>query len=263
MDLGIRNKTALVFGASRGIGRGIAEELAAEGVNLLLAARSEETLKNIALQISQQYQVKVNYLAVDIGKVGAVDTILSMVERTVGNIDILVNISGGPTALATSDVPGAEYTRQFDLMVSPFIDISRLIGASMAQRKWGRIITVASSGVEQPINDLALSNVLRLGLAVWNKTLAGELAKSGVTVNTLIPGRIHTERVEELDRSRAVKSGKPVNVVISESLASIPTKRYGTVKEFAAMATFLASERASYITGSCIRIDGGLVGSVF
>ena len=133
----------------------------------------------------------------------------------------------------------------------------------MVERKWGRIISIASSGVIQPIRELALSNTLRSEIVNWNKSLANEIAPWGVTVNTLIPGRIHTERVDEIDQIRADKAHRHVNDIISESCAAIPMNRYGTVKEIASTAVFLASRQAAYITGSCIRVDGGLISSVF
>lgn len=263
MELGICGKNALVTGASRGIGKGVAEALAAEGVNLLLVARSQDLLARNADEISARYDVDARHLAVDFGEQNAVDSVLQAAHHHFKRVDILINISGGPRTGSAMDIDAAEYRQQFDFMVSPFVDLTRHVALSMAENKWGRVISVASSGVIQPIRDLAISNVLRSGLVSWNRTLAHELAPYGVTVNTLIPGRIHTERVDEIDRGRAYKTGRNLNEIIAESRASIPMRRYGTVKEFSAMAAFLASEQAGYITGSCIRVDGGLVASVF
>jgi 3-oxoacyl-[acyl-carrier protein] reductase len=132
----------------------------------------------------------------------------------------------------------------------------------MRERQWGRILTCTSSGVLQPIPNLGISNTLRASLVTWSKTLAGEVAADGVTVNVLVPGRIHTRRVDQLDQAAAARQSKPVEDVVKQSLATIPMGRYGSPDEFAAVATFLASERASYVTGSVIRTDGGLIKGV-
>lgn len=263
MEMGIRGKSALVFGASRGIGNGIAEELAGEGVNLLMVARSEQRLANSAARIVDKYGVRVEYLAVDLGDAWVVSKVLEKAAQAYGMIDILVNISGGPKVGSVMATASEEYRGQFDQMVAPFIDITRGLAAGMIKKNWGRIITIASSGVMQPIPDLAISNVLRSALVNWNRTLATELAPFGVTVNTMVPGRIHTERVDEVDQLRAEKAGTQVARIVENSQASIPMKRYGTVREFSATAVFLVSQQAGYITGSCIRVDGGLVTSTF
>ena len=161
------------------------------------------------------------------------------------------------------EIPAAEYERHFQGMVASLIDITRLVVADMAVRRWGRVVTVASSGVTQPIKGLAVSNTLRAGLVAWNKTLAAEVAGDGITVNTLIPGRIATGRLASIDRQRAAASGVSYQELVARSHAAIPAGRYGTVEEFAATAAFLCSEQAAYITGSCIRVDGGLVASIY
>lgn len=263
MDMGIQGKNALVFGASRGIGHGIARGLAAEGVNLLLVARSQERLAQHAAQIAAEFRVKVDYVALDLADAELASKVLKQAQQSLGEIDILVNISGGPKVGSAMDTESGEYLAQFQQMVAPFIDVTRSVARGMMQRQWGRIITVASSGVMQPIKDLTVSNTLRASLLNWNRTLAMELAPFGVTVNTLIPGRIHTERVDEVDQQRATRAGLDVAQVAQSSQAAIPMKRYGTVREFSSAAVFLASDAASYITGSCIRVDGGLVTSTF
>jgi len=263
MELGIKGKTALVFGASRGIGKGIASALASEGVNLLLVARSENKLQMLAEELSDKYSIETSCVALDISAVGAVEKLLSAVAELPVNIDILINISGGPRVAAAMHAEGQHYQAQFNPMVAFFIDISRKLAKTMMKNNWGRIVTVASSGVTQPIKDLAISNSLRAALVSWNKTLATELAGHGVTVNTLIPGRIHTERVDEIDQKRAEAQNIDISSVVERSHAGIPAGRYGTVEEFASTAIFLSSQPAGYITGSCIRVDGGLIASIF
>lgn len=263
MDLGIRTKNAIVMGASRGLGKGIAEELAREGVNLFLVARTHAILEEQSDKIAQKYGVKVYFLAIDLCESEAANKIFVSANQHFKDIDILVNISGGPRAAAAMEVESTEYKQEFDKMLAPLIDLTRQVARGMIERKWGRIISVASSGVVQPLQDLVISNLLRSGLVSWSKTLANELAPFNITVNTLLPGRIHTPRIDELDQARANKTGHTFEAVVAHSQASIPMKRYGTVREFASVAAFLASTCASYITGSCIRVDGGMISSIF
>ena len=175
---------------------------------------------------------------------------------------MLFRSTGGPPLAAMADTPLAVLREQFDAMVMRVIELSCLCLPAMRQAGWGRILTVASSGVVQPIPNLGLSNTLRSALVGWSKTLAGEVGRDGVTVNILLPGRIHTERLDELDAAAAGRQGKSLAEVAAASHATIPLGRYGTVEEFAAVAAFLVSGPASYVTGSMIRCDGGMIRSV-
>jgi 3-oxoacyl-[acyl-carrier protein] reductase len=179
-----------------------------------------------------------------------------------GPIDILVNNSGGPPPGAAQAVEAGQWERHFTGMAANLFEATRLVLPGMAARGWGRIVTIASSGVQQPIPNLAISNAIRAAVVGWSKTLASEVAGKGVTVNVLVPGRIHTDRVDELDAAAAARSGSELKAVAAASAASIPAGRYGTPDEFAAVAAFLASTQASYITGSQIRVDGGAIRSI-
>jgi len=160
------------------------------------------------------------------------------------------------------NVQPEEWTPQFEAMVVPVFRLAGLVLPGMRERGWGRILTIASMGVEQPIPNLVISNALRSAIRGWAKTLAAEVAKDGVTVNLVLPGRIDTDRVGELDAANAKAQGKTVEDVAAAARASIPAGRYGRVAEFADTVCFLASERASYITGSSIRVDGGAIRSI-
>lgn len=261
MDLGLKGKRALVMGASRGLGRGIAEALAAEGCHLLLAARSAERLGEAAGAIRGRHRVEVDTQAVDLGD-AASTAALCDAARKGGGPDILVNISGGPPPSGALGVPADSWRRHFESIVLGIVTVTEAVMPGMRSQKWGRVLTVTSSGVVQPIPTLGLANALRASLVTWSKTLAGEVAADGVTANVLVPGRIATERVGELDEAAARRQGVDIDQVRNSSAATIPAGRYGTVEEFAAVACFLASERASYVTGTMMRVDGGLIRSV-
>ncbi|TRL37816.1 SDR family oxidoreductase [Rhizobium straminoryzae] len=249
MDLGISGKTALVLGASRGLGAAIAAALAAEGVIVYAAAR---TASSIAASEN------IRPLAVDLADPASVDALIETI-RAMGGVDILVNNSGGPKAGPALGQSRAAWNAAFETMASALFAITDALLPAMIERQWGRIITIGSSGVEQPIANLALSNGVRAAIAGWSKTLAGEVARHGITVNMILPGRIDTDRVRELDTIKAGNTGASVDAVQAASRAEIPAGRYGRPEEFAAAAAFLASAQASYITGSSLRVDGGMI----
>lgn len=260
MDLGLKGKRALVLGASRGLGRGIAQALAAEGCHLLIAARNQDRLADAATDL-RRLGVEVTTQAVDIGDRASVAALCDSV-RQAGGVDILVGISGGPPPGGALGITDEAWHQSFDSMLFGLASLIEAVLAGMRAQKWGRVLVVGSSGVVQPIPTLGLANTLRAGLVAWCKTLAGEVAADGVTVNVLLPGRIATERVGELDAAAARRQGIDIEKVRSTSAATIPAGRYGTVEEFAAVAAFLASEKASYVTGSMMRVDGGLIRSL-
>jgi 3-oxoacyl-[acyl-carrier protein] reductase len=261
MDFAITGKTALVLSAGGGLGRAISLSLALEGVAVAVADINEAALTETRTQI-EATGVRATSGVVDLMDTVELDSFVARVGKELGDIDILVNISGGPPPTTAANVSPQEWAKQFQAMVLSMIHVTDLVLPGMRAKKWGRIITSTSSGVLTPIPNLGISNTLRSALVGWSKTLASEVAADGITVNVMIPGRIATGRIRQLDEARAAREGKTVEEVVKLSTTSIPVHRYGEPEEFANVATFLASKRASYITGTMIRVDGGLIQSV-
>ncbi|KIN73291.1 SDR family oxidoreductase [Sulfitobacter guttiformis] len=256
MDLELGGKRALVLGASRGIGMAIAKSLAAEGAVVFAAARSIDKIEGWANGMGNVHPIEL-----DLSAIQAVDTVIDRL-LTEGGVDIVVNNGGGPPPGTAEATERAAWITNFEAMAANLFHLTTRLLPPMKERGWGRVISVTSSGVEQPIPNLALSNGIRAALVGWSKTLAGEVAADGITVNVVMPGRIHTQRVDELDAAAAKRTQKDVAEVAANSRAAIPVGRYGKPEEFADVVTFLASARASYVTGSRIRIDGGAIKSI-
>ncbi|MCP4315146.1 MAG: SDR family oxidoreductase [Hyphomicrobiales bacterium] len=261
MDFRINGKRALVLASSGGLGAGIAQSLAAEGADVLVTGRNEERLAQVVAAINSNNGGKASYIVLDMAVPDAAGKLIDAAATELGGVDILVNNTGGPPA-GTTGGDWDVWRAQFEVMVMRLMEMTDLVLPGMREEKWGRIITVGSSGVQQPIPNLAMSNTLRSALVGWTKSLAGEVGSDNITVNMLIPGRIHTDRVDQLDAAAAKRQGKLVEEVAEASRATIPLGRYGKVEEFAAVAAFLASEPAGYLTGSVVRCDGGLIRSV-
>jgi 3-oxoacyl-[acyl-carrier protein] reductase len=260
MDLGLRGKRALVMSSSRGLGRGIAEALAAEGANVVLTARSEDKLKAAADAINAGGAGQASYFAADLKDAAGIHA--RAVEALGGPLDILVANTGGPPPGTALSVEPDAWTAQFEAMVVPVLRMAALALPAMREAKFGRILIVASSGVVQPIPNLVMSNALRSSLLGWAKTLASEVAADGVTVNLILPGRIETDRTGELDAANAKRTGKSVEEVAAAARATIPAGRYGRVAEFATSRASSVSERASYLTGEMVKVDGGAVRAI-
>lgn len=262
MDLGIDGKRALVLASSQGLGLGIASKLCEEGVHVLICGRVEEKLAAAAAQLTAAGPGKADHAVIDLADSDAAGRLYSAARDKLGGVDILVNNTGGPPP-GTVDTPNMEQWRsQIDTMLLRIIEITNLCLADMQQAGWGRVLTVASSGVVQPIPNLAMSNTIRSSLVGWSKSLSNEVAASGITVNMLLPGRIRTERLKQLDAANAKKLGKSVEEVSAAEQATIPAGRYGTVEEFGSVGAFLVSEPARYMTGGMIRCDGGSIRGV-
>lgn len=262
MDLGLTGKRALVMASSRGLGLGVAETLAREGADVLLTGRTEDRLRANAEAINARGGGRAHFVAADLTEPASVDTLTRAAAEKLGGTDILIGNTGGPPPGRMADADLALLAKHFDAMVLRVMALTQAVLPDMRERGWGRIVIVGSSGVIQPIPNLGLSNAIRSALVGWSKSLSNELAAEGITINMIVPGRIHTERVDELDVAAAKRTGQSVEQTQAASRAAIPAGRYGTVEEFARVATFLASDAASYVTGSLVRCDGGAIKSV-
>jgi 3-oxoacyl-[acyl-carrier protein] reductase len=257
MDLALSGKCAFVLGASKGLGFAIADALAGEGARVVLTSRALDKAKAAAGRIGHGALG----VACDTGDLTSVDAAYAITEQALGGIDILVLNSGGPPPGGAQGVVSERWRAAFEAMFVGPVRMADLALPGMIARKHGRIISVISSGVIEPIANLAISNAIRPALVGWGKTLAGEVAAHGITVNAVAPGRIATDRLAELDNANATRLGKDVVDVQTMAKARIPMGRYGDPAEFAAAVVFLASARAAFMTGGVLRVDGGQIAS--
>ncbi|MGH7865617.1 MAG: SDR family oxidoreductase [Candidatus Binataceae bacterium] len=261
MDLKLTGKTALILGGSKGIGKGIAGALAAEGVAVALLARGQEALDSAVAEIEARGGRAIG-VAADLGNWPTVESAVASARKQLGPIDILLNNTGGPPPSGVVGVSAELWETQFRTMVLCLFRVTELVLAEMRARKWGRILNVTSYIVVEPATAIGISSTLRSAIHGWAKTLAAETARDGITVNTLLPGVIATDRSLRLNSAAAERQGISVAEALERTARSIPVGRLGTPEEFGAVATVLASPLAAYVTGSLIRIDGGLVRAV-
>ena len=259
MDLGLKGKVALVAAASRGLGRAVAEELAAEGVKLVLCSRKADAISQTASEIAQASGVEVLAQAADVSKPEDVATLVQAGIERFGRIDILVTNAGGPPAGPFESFSHEQWEAATRLTLFSAIELARNVLPGMKERRWGRILNITSIAVKQPVENLMLSNSLRAAVTGFARTLANEVASFGITVNNIMPGYTRTERVEELSRMMAEKEGISPAEFVARWEREIPMRRLGEPREFAALAAFLVSARASYITGTSIPVDGGWI----
>jgi 3-oxoacyl-[acyl-carrier protein] reductase len=262
MDLGIKGKTALVVAASKGMGRASALGLAAEGARVVMCARGETALKDAAAEVKQQTGAEVLALVADASRAADISRVVAEANRAFGGVDILVANVGGPPPGPFEQMTDEHWKTAFEQVHLSTVRFIREVLPHMKQARWGRILAIQSSSVKQPVDGLVLSNGIRPGIAGLFKTLAGDLAPHGITVNLVLPGRIMTDRFREHQTDRATRSGVTLEKQMELSSADIPMGRIGTPEEFAAMVVFLASARASYVTGTAVQVDGGLIRSV-
>lgn len=258
MDLGIRGKTAIVCGASRGLGRACAEVLAGEGVNLVICSRNFDRIFEAAKSIAETYGVNTEPIAADLSLPESPEKLVGKTVGKFGKIDILINNAGGPTPGKFEDLDDREWEEAFHLTLMSAVRMTRAVLPVMTSNGWGRVVNLASISVKQPIPGLMLSNSLRSAVVGMAKTLATEVASKGILINTIATGNFDTERLRSIFKNQVNSMGLTEKEVREKHEAAIPIGRIGRPEELAWLAAFLASERASYITGTTIQVDGGL-----
>ncbi|MFO7918671.1 MAG: SDR family oxidoreductase [Anaerolineae bacterium] len=262
MDFGLEGKVALVAASSRGLGKAAAREISREGADVVISARGKSTLKEAAEEIWQETGGRVLPVQADVTLEKDIESLIEAAESEFGQVDVLVNNAGGPKPGTFTDMSDEDWLGAINLNLMSTIRLTRLVLPGMRARRWGRIINITSFSVKQPIPDIILSNTARAGVAAMAKTLAGQVADEGITVNNVCPGYILTDRVRNLAASTAQEEGTETKEILADWESRIPADRLGKPEELAALITFLASERASYITGTTIQVDGGLIKSL-
>jgi 3-oxoacyl-[acyl-carrier protein] reductase len=259
MDFGLSNKVAMVGGASKGLGFAVARALAAEGARVSIASRDHASIAGAASSLQNETGATILPVAADLRSAEAVAAWHRATVETLGGVDLLFINTGGPPPGAALSFDDRDWQEAFELLVLSAIRLVRLAVPSMRSRGGGAILMSTSSSVKEPIPNLALSGVLRASVAALSKTLSVELAADRIRVNQLIPGRIDTDRLRQLDVSNAAKKGVPLEAQRSQSAGAIPLARYGGPEEFGKAAAFLLSDAASYVTGATLQVDGGLI----
>lgn len=257
MDFRLNGKVALVAAASQGLGRASAAALAGEGARVAILSRRPKELEETARQIGAALAVPC-----DLSQQESIAAAVARVREQLGPVSILVNNCGGPPAGTFDTITEEQWYSSFEQVFLSALRLTRAVLPGMRAGRWGRIINIVSTSVEQPIPGLLISNAFRPALAGWAKTLSSELAPDNILVNCVAPGRILTARAETLDRAAAERTGKTIEEIRAERAATIPLRRHGEPDEFGRVVAFLASEAASYLTGSVIRVDGGAVTAI-
>ena len=261
MNISLKGKKALVGGSSKGIGEAIAKQLAASGASVTLMARNEERMKAVVDEMAIDQGQKHQYVIVDFSNFEVFKDIITDFFQH-NDIDILVNNTQGPEAGGALEKKVDDYQKAFDLLFKSVVYTTELALEHMQKQKWGRIINVASISVKEPLNYLALSNTIRAAVVTWGKSLAYDVAKDGITVNSTLTGYFDTDRISQLNAKKAEKLGISPEEVRSNMEEQVPMKRIGEPKEYGYLVAFLASDQAAFITGTNIPIDGGLLKSL-
>ncbi|HEX8456672.1 MAG TPA: SDR family oxidoreductase [Pyrinomonadaceae bacterium] len=263
MDFGLKGRVALVAAASKGIGYASALELAREGARVFLCSRDEERAREAARKIAEETGAECTGVRADVTNEEDARAFVRLTQEQAGRVDILVTNAGGPPSATFESADLEMYRRAFELNALSAVRLAQLVVPAMRAARWGRIVNVTSISVKQPIEGLLLSNTVRAGLTGWAKTVSAEVAVDNVTVNNVAPGYTLTERQDELAAARAGSSGKRKEELIGMWAAQVPMRRLASAEEIAAAVAFLASERASYITGVTLQVDGGYVRGLF
>ncbi len=259
MELGLVGRTALVGGASSGLGRASAEALAAEGCRLAIWSRHAAALEDVAVDLRARHGVDVSVLVGDASAPGTGPRVAAEALAALGTVDIVVLNSGGPPTVDPTRTDADGWSAAFQLLAVTPIELATAVLPGMRERGWGRVVAILSSTIRQPIPDLVYSSAGRSALATWLKTTARAVAADGVTINGVLPGRIETARVASLDEGRAKQTRETVDAVRAAHLLTIPAGRYGQPHELANLVAYLCSEQASYQTGTFTAVDGGLI----
>ena len=262
MDLGLKGRVAIIAAASKGLGRAVATELAREGAQVAICARSPSNLEAAAGRIKQETGREVYWEALDVTDAARVEQFVAAVEQRYGRLDICVTNAGGPPAKPFLETSLNEWRAAVELTLLSAVYFAREVLPRMRKNKWGRLVTITSISVKQPIDGLLLSNSIRAAVTGLARTLANEFGPDGITVNNVCPGYTLTERLDELAEKESRTAGISRESVFQKWTAQVPLGRLGRPEEFAALVTFLASERASYINGATIAVDGGFVRSL-
>ena len=262
MDLGLKGKRAIVLASSRGLGYACALSLAREGCDLVICSRKQAQIEAAAAKIRKATGARVHAMTVDVSCEASIGRVVSACVEQYGGVEIVVHNAGGPPPGGFGTVTVEQWYQAFDLNLMSFVWLAQAALPELKKAGYGRILTIASSSVKQPIPNLVLSNAMRTGVLGAAKTLSQEVAQDNILVNVVVPGRIATERIDELDQAAAARTGKSLEEVRQNSITAIPMGRPGRPEEFANLVTFLASESASYITGAAIPVDGGRINAL-
>ncbi|RCK71806.1 MAG: 3-oxoacyl-[acyl-carrier protein] reductase [Ignavibacteriae bacterium] len=263
MDLGIKNKTAIVSAASKGLGKATAQALANEGASVVIFSRNKQEIEKAAEEISRNSNSNVLPISADVTRLDDIKNVVDLTIQKFGGIDILINNTGGPPVGSFEDITDEQWLYSFNLILLSMIRMTRLVLPYMMKKNWGRIVNITSLTAKQPVNDLITSSTLRPGILGLTKILSNQYSKYGILFNNVCPGFILTQRSEEISRKRAGELQLSFEEYLKQQSRDIPLGRYGQVQELADFITFLCSEKASYITGATFSVDGGLIKGLF
>jgi 3-oxoacyl-[acyl-carrier protein] reductase len=263
MELGLKGKTVLITASSTGIGRAVAEAFAEDGCNVIICSRSKDKLIETSQEIKNKYNIEPFWGVCDLGNQKDIDNFYQVINNQFGKVDILVNNCGGPVPGFFSDLSEEDWNNAFKQVLMSVVRFSHLVLPGMIEQEWGRIINITSIAVKQPVHNLMLSNSLRAGVTGFAKSLSNEVGNKNITVNNVAPGYTLTHRLYELAVNRAKTLGISHEEILAEMSKDVPMNRLAGPEEIAALVLFLASQKASYITGTTIQVDGGSTKAIF